>query len=181
MKFGSTLTMVIAAASIGLSGPALAQDQSQDEAQDQAQSQATDQSTGQATEPAANPAEPEIPEIAAEDVTQGQIASFVNAMIALERIRAEYLPQIQAAETDDERQALAAEADEAAKAAVTKTKGITPGEYLAIGRAAQGNQELGEKINTRIVELREKQQKRKPLQQSGTGQNSSSEGETVTQ
>ena len=174
MKFGSTLTMVIAAASIGLSGPALAQDQSQEETQDQAQSQATDQATDAAV--------PEVPEIAAEDVTQGQIASFVNAMIALERIRAEYLPQIQAAETDDERQALAAEADEAAKAAVTKTKGITPGEYLAIGRAAQGNQELGEKINTRIVELREKQQqKRKPLQQSGTGQNSSSEGETVTQ
>ncbi|MDM8168693.1 DUF4168 domain-containing protein [Roseovarius sp.] len=174
MKFGSTLTMVIAAASIGLSGPALAQDQSQEETQDQAQSQATDQATDAAV--------PEVPEIAAEDVTQGQIASFVNAMIALERIRAEYLPQIQAAETDDERQALAAEADEAAKAAVTKTKGITPGEYLAIGRAAQGNQELGEKINTRIVELREKQQqKRKPLQQPNSSEDGSSEGETVTQ
>ncbi|KZY34405.1 hypothetical protein A3731_19155 [Roseovarius sp. HI0049] len=171
MKFASTLTMVIAAAGIGLSGPALAQDQAQDDAQDQAQSQATDTM------------QPDIPEIAAEDVTQGQIASFVNAMIALERIRAEYLPQIQAAETDDERQELAAEADQAAKAAVTRTKGITPGEYLAIGRAAQGNQELGEKINTRIAELRQKQQKRKPLQQQGTNQSQdgSSEGETVTQ
>ena len=66
---------------------------------------------------------------------------------------------------------------------MTKTKGITPGEYLAIGRAAQGNQELGEKINTRIAELRQKQQKRKPLQQQGANQSedSSSEGETVTQ
>ncbi|MEQ8896503.1 MAG: DUF4168 domain-containing protein [Roseovarius sp.] len=172
MKFASTLTMVIAAAGIGLSGPALAQDQAQDETTDQA-------TTGQATDQA----QPDMPEIAAEDVTQGQIASFVNAMIALERIRAEYLPQIQAAETDDERQALASEADDAAKAAVTKTKGITPGEYLAIGRAAQGNQELGEKINTRIAELRQKQQKRKPLQQQGANQSedSSSEGETVTQ
>ena len=93
MKFASTLTMVIAAAGIGLSGPALAQDQAQDETTDQA-------TTGQATDQA----QPDMPEIAAEDVTQGQIASFVNAMIALERIRAEYLPQIQAAETDDERQ-----------------------------------------------------------------------------
>ena len=178
MKFGSTLTMVIAAASIGLSGPALAQDQTEGEAQDQTQSQATDQAT--------DPSMPDVPEIAPEDVTQGQITSFVNAMIALERIRAEYLPQIQAAETDDERQALAAEADEAAKAAVTKTKGITPGEYLAIGRAAQGNQELGEKITTRIAELREKQQqKRKPLQQPGASEseseNGSTEGETVTE
>ena len=66
MKFGSTLTMVIAAASIGLSGPALAQDQSQEETQDQAQSQATDQATDAAV--------PEVPEIAAEDVTQGQLS-----------------------------------------------------------------------------------------------------------
>ena len=176
MKFASTLTMVIAAASIGLSGPALAQDQTEGEAQDQTQSQATDQAT--------DPSMPDVPQIAPEDVTQGQITSFVNAMIALERIRAEYLPQIQAAETDDERQALAAEADEAAKAAVTKTKGITPGEYLAIGRAAQGNQELGEKITTRIAELREKQQqKRKPLQQpsASEGEDGSTEGETVTE
>ena len=58
MKFRSTLTMVIATASIALTGPALAQQQ----------------------------ASMEVPEIAAEDVTSGQIASFVNAMIALERI-----------------------------------------------------------------------------------------------
>ena len=80
MKFRSTLTMVIATASIALTGPALAQQQ----------------------------ASMEVPEIAAEDVTSGQIASFVNAMIALERIRAEYQPQIQATEDTEERQKLAA-------------------------------------------------------------------------
>lgn len=155
MKFRSTLTMVIATASIALTGPALAQQQ----------------------------ASMEVPEIAAEDVTSGQIASFVNAMIALERIRAEYQPQIQATEDTEERQKLAAEADEAAKAAVTETKGISPEEYIAIGRAANENKELADKITTRIVELRQKQQKRQRLQQPGVQEDgeSTTDGETATE
>lgn len=157
MKFRSTLTMLLATASIGLTGPALAQSETQTSM--------------------------EVPEIAADDVTSGQIVSFVNAMIALERIRAEYQPKIQSTEDTDERQKLAAEADEAAKAAVTKTKGITPEEYIAIGRAANQDKELADKITTRIVEMRQKQQKRQTLQQPSVQQDgeSTSEGETATE
>ena len=36
--------------------------------------------------------------------------------------------------------------------------GITPGEYIAIGQAAQNSEELSERINTRISELLDKQQ-----------------------
>lgn len=170
MKFGSTLTMAIAAAGIGLSAPVLAQEQSQDSTQEQAQGQTMDQ------------AQPDIPEIAAEDVTQGQITSFVNAMIALEEIRAEYLPQIQAAEDQEERVALAAEADDAAKTAVDEVTGITPNEYLAIGRAAQGNEELGQKITARFAELRETQQQdRTPLQQPAQNEGEDGSGETMTE
>lgn len=158
MKFRSTLTMLLATASIGLTGPALAQTE-------------TETQTSM-----------EVPEIAAEDVSSGQIVSFVNAMIALERIRAEYQPKIQALESEEERKALAAEADEAAKAAVTKVKGISPEEYIAIGRAANEDKELADKITTRIVEMRQKQQKRQTLQQPSVQQDgeTAAEGEAET-
>jgi len=99
-----------------------------------------------------------IPEIAAEDVTQGQVVSFINAMIAVDRVRQEYMPRIEAAETDDERQALAQEADSAARTAVDDTAGITAQEYLAIGRAAQADEDLAKRINERFVQLRQKKQ-----------------------
>jgi len=99
-----------------------------------------------------------IPEIAAEDVTQGQVVSFINAMIAVDRVRQEYMPRIEAAETDDERQALAQEADSAARTAVDDTAGITAQEYLAIARAAQADKDLAERINERFVELRQEEQ-----------------------
>ncbi len=100
---------------------------------------------------------PEIPEIGAEEVTTGQIVSFVNASIAVERVRVEYTARIEEAETDEDRSALVAEADRVAMEAVDEVVGITPGEYIAIGRAAQGSQELTDKINARFAELREKQ------------------------
>lgn len=110
----------------------------------------------------------ELPEIAAEDVTAGQVVSFVNAMIAIERVRREYLPRIEAAETEDARNALVEEADAAAMAAVDEVAGISPAEYLAIGRAAQDNEDLTQRISTRFVELREKQKGRQPMQQPAT-------------
>lgn len=103
------------------------------------------------------------PRIAAEDVSTGQIVSFVNAMIALERVRREFQPKLETAETDAERAALSQEADAAAKAAVKKVVGITPEEYLAIGHAAEGNAELAARIEARIAELVQNQSKRRSL------------------
>ena len=100
---------------------------------------------------------PEVPEIGAEEVTTGQIVSFVNALIAVERVRIDYTTRINEAESDADRTALVAEADKVAMEAVDRVVGITPGEYIAIGRAAQGSQELTDKINARFAELREKQ------------------------
>ncbi len=107
----------------------------------------------------------EVPAVAPEDVSAGQVVSFVNAMIAIERVRREYMPQIEAAETEEARNALVEEADAAAMAAVDKVTGISPAEYLAIGQAAQGSEELTQRITTRFAELRKKQKGRQPMQQ----------------
>jgi len=120
----------------------------------------------------------ELPQIEAEEVSAGQVVSFVNALIALERLRFEYQSKIEAAETEDERAALAEEADGKAREAVDKTAGITAAEYLAIGRAAQGSEELTDRIEARLMELREKQQRRAPLESQQSGAET---GETETQ
>lgn len=112
-------------------------------------------------------AEMQAPSIAPEDVSDGQIVSFVNALIALERVRADYTRRIEAAETADERNALIAEADEVGKEVVNKVVGITPGEYLAIGAAAMESEALSGRIQNRMVELREKQKQRLGAQQDG--------------
>lgn len=100
---------------------------------------------------------PQVPQIAAEDVTTGQVVSFVNAMIAVDRIRNEYMPRIEAAETDDARKELIAEADEKSIAMVEQTPGISPAEYLAIIATATEDEGLMQRINGRLAELRKKQ------------------------
>lgn len=103
----------------------------------------------------------EVPEIAAGDVTTGQVVSFVNAMIGVEHIRRQYMPQIEAAETDEARRELIAEADRKAIAAVEATIGITPGEYLAIAEAAKADEGLAQRIDDRLDDLKEKQSGRR--------------------
>ncbi|WP_111732267.1 DUF4168 domain-containing protein [Roseovarius amoyensis] len=107
--------------------------------------------------PAAAQDAPEGPQIAAEDVTTGQVVSFVNAMISVDRIRREYVPMIEAAETDDARQELISEADEKSIALVEQTPGISPAEYIAIIAAATEDEDLMQRINDRLAELRAKQ------------------------
>jgi len=106
-----------------------------------------------AAPPGAAQTETAAPEIAAQDVTQGQVVSFVKAMIAAERVRQKYLAKIQAAGTEADRKALIDEADLAGRAAVDAVVGISADEYLAIARAAQENEELAARITARIDEL----------------------------
>ena len=100
----------------------------------------------------------DLPEIKAEDVTVGQVVSFVNAMIAAERVRQEYLGKIEAAETEDEINALVAEADQKGMAEVERVPGISPAEYMAIAIAAKDNEELSDRIQERLTELTKAQE-----------------------
>ncbi|MEQ9258454.1 MAG: DUF4168 domain-containing protein [Roseovarius sp.] len=118
----------------------------------------------------------QVEAIAPEDVSDGQIVSFVNALIALERVRADYTKRIENAETAEQREELIAEADEVGKDVVDKVVGITPDEYLAIGAAALESEALSGRIQQRMVELREKQQQRL-----GAQQDDEQSGETKTE
>ncbi|MEO0751567.1 MAG: DUF4168 domain-containing protein [Pseudomonadota bacterium] len=99
----------------------------------------------------------DLPEIVAEDVSVGQIVSFVNAMIAAERVRQEYLTKIEAADTEDEIDALVAEADKEGMAAVEQVRGITTAEYMAISLAARESEELTARITQRFELMRQAQ------------------------
>ena len=118
----------VAAVTIGLSLPAVAQDVPAD-----------------------------LPEIKAEDVSVGQVVSFVNAMIAAERVRVAYMAKIDAAESEDEIKALMAEANEKGMAEVERVRGISPEEYMAIALAAQDSEELSERIERRLNQMKEVQ------------------------
>ncbi|MEL7278926.1 MAG: DUF4168 domain-containing protein [Pseudomonadota bacterium] len=99
----------------------------------------------------------DLPEIKAEDVTVGQVVSFVNAMIAAERVRQTYLVKIEAAETEEEIEALVAEADQKGIAEVERVRGITPAEYMAISMAARESEELTARIERRVELMRQAQ------------------------
>jgi hypothetical protein len=92
--------------------------------------------------------------LTADNVTDGQVDAFVKAAIAVEEVRGIYLPDIQNAETQQEREALMAEANTAAMQAVEDVQGVTPREYLAIARLAQSDQTLTDRINVELRAMR---------------------------
>jgi hypothetical protein len=103
----------------------------------------------------------EITAVNPEDVTEGQLVSFVNAFVALERMRAQFVERIEAAETQEEREALVQQADEAAIKVVDDMTGITPDEYISIVKALPESEELRIRVSKRIEEIR------KPIEPKG--------------
>ena len=93
----------------------------------------------------------QVPEIAADSVTDAQVDAFVKAAIAVEEVRGIYEPQIESAEDDAARKDLMDKANTEAMQAVVDVQGVTPAEYLAIGRAAREDDALNSRI---MVEYR---------------------------
>lgn len=116
----------------------------------------------------------DLPSINAEDVSVGQVVSFVNAMIAAERVRQQYLVRIEEAETESEIAELVAEADQQGMAAVDRVPGITSAEYMAISLAARDSAELTERIRKRFTDMQEKQRP-KVTQRPGTASQDAAE------
>jgi hypothetical protein len=96
----------------------------------------------------------EITAVNPDDVTEGQLVSFVNAFVALERMRGQFVERIEAAETQEEREALVKQADEAAIKVVDDMTGITPDEYISIVKALPESEELRTRVSKRIEEIR---------------------------
>ncbi|MGX0875502.1 hypothetical protein ACSSV4_000174 [Roseovarius sp. MBR-154] len=105
---------------------------------------------------AAQQAQPtDVPEIAAEDVTDTQVDAFVEAILAIEEVRNEYTPQIESTEDEAAQKELVEEANEAAFAAVGEVENMDIDSYIAIANAAGENEALNQRIIARITEVRE--------------------------
>ncbi|RXV62660.1 hypothetical protein C6W92_10925 [Roseovarius sp. A46] len=95
------------------------------------------------------------PQIAAEDVTEAQVVAFVDAILAVEEVRKDYGPRIDAVEDEAQQQALAEEANTAAAAAVDGVENMDLDSYVAIANAAGESDTLNQRIIARITEVRE--------------------------
>lgn len=92
--------------------------------------------------------------ITAETLNDAKLDAFVEALIAIEAVRADYLPRIQE-ETDEAGQkALIEEANTAAVDAVADVENMSPEDYVAIGQAARQDEDLNARIMARIEAVR---------------------------
>lgn len=78
---------------------------------------------------------------------------FVTAAMEVSAVREEYTAQLQAAESEEDAQALVDDANTAMLAAVEEVDGMDVDTYVAIGEAAQQDEQLAARI-TEIVEQR---------------------------
>jgi len=83
---------------------------------------------------------------AIEDVSDAQVGAFVTAALAVAEMQTDWFARIEAAEDAEAQAALVEEANAAMEATVEETDGITLAEFIAIGEAAQTDQELSERI-----------------------------------
>lgn len=97
---------------------------------------------------------PQPAEIAAEDVTDTQVEAFVDAILAVEQVREEYTPLIEAAEDETSQKELVEEANEAAFTAVDGVENMDVDSYVAIANAAGESDALNQRIIAQISEQR---------------------------
>jgi hypothetical protein len=91
-----------------------------------------------------------LPQIAPEDVTEDQVEEFVAAFLAVSQVRADYMPKIAEEEDEEARQALVDEANNAVVAAVNDVTDMDAKTYVAIGKAAETDKALSDRISKRI-------------------------------
>lgn len=92
----------------------------------------------------------------AEAVTDEQVDAFVKTAIALEQLRKQYTQKIANAESEEEQAKLKDEADEVAIQLVERVRGISPDEYLVIGKFSQESVELSTRIAAQLDVMRER-------------------------
>ncbi|WP_294619775.1 DUF4168 domain-containing protein [uncultured Roseovarius sp.] len=132
MTFRTPIAATLAALSLSFATPVLAQETeaSESAAQDTAQEA--------------------LPQIAPEDVTDNQVEDFVAAFLAVSQVRADYMPKIAEVEDEEARQALVNEANNAVVAAVNDVTDMDAKTYVAIGKAAETDKALSDRITKRI-------------------------------
>lgn len=92
-------------------------------------------------------------DLTAEEVTEAQVSAFVDALVAIERVRVTYMPQIEAATDDEARSTLIDEANSAVVTAIDDVENMSVPDYMAIDKVAQQDEELNGRIMAQIEEL----------------------------
>ncbi len=86
-------------------------------------------------------------QLAQASYSEEKLQSFASAAVQIQQIREDYTAQIQQAESEDERQQLAEEANNEMVGAVESAPGISVEEYNEIIEASAEDQELTQRIN----------------------------------
>jgi Domain of unknown function (DUF4168) len=89
----------------------------------------------------------------AQEYSDAKLQSFASAVLAVNTLVEEWRPQIQAAETDADRQKLAEQANQEMRAAVDGTEGMSVEEYQAIAQAAQADTALMARLDQLFKEM----------------------------
>lgn len=79
-------------------------------------------------------------------IDDDQLAAFVSALQAVDTLEQQYSATLAEAESDSDREAVIAEANQAMADAIEETPGITLDQYVAILQQAQTDQVLTERI-----------------------------------
>jgi len=88
-----------------------------------------------------------------EAISEAKLESFAHAAMAVNEVIDRWRPQIEAAGSDEQAEAMAEQANAEVRAAVTDTQGITVEEYVQIAEAARADPGLMERINTLITDM----------------------------
>jgi hypothetical protein len=83
-------------------------------------------------------------------VDEAQLDAFVAALRSVDELEREYSESLQQAESDEQREAIVAEANTAMAEAIENTPGMSLDEYVAILQAAQNDPELSARIMERF-------------------------------
>ncbi|WP_162300817.1 DUF4168 domain-containing protein [Alkalilacustris brevis] len=98
------------------------------------------------------PAAP-APTAPATDFSEEQLMAFAEVAVEVSEIHEHYAVQLDAADSDAEREGLIEEGNAAMLAAVEEAPQITVEEYLEVGEAAAVDPELGQRISMIIQEM----------------------------
>lgn len=95
--------------------------------------------------PASAQAQMQVEPISNEELTDAQVASFIDAAMGIQAVIAEYQPQVQTAESEEAAMALQRNAQAELVAAVEEA-GLTPEVYQSIGAAAQSDPAVAQRL-----------------------------------
>jgi len=121
----TALAITLAVGGIGLAGPAVAQQE----------------------------AAPMAPGATTTDFAEDELRAFIQAALAVSDLERAYVSQIEAASTDEEREAIVVEANEAMRTAIDEQEGIGVDRYIEIGQAAQSDPELNATLMAMLEEM----------------------------